>query len=88
VTIVQQLATMLPEAFPANSGGEGSRALPAIWENPADFAARVQAIRTAADALVEAARGGNADQIQAAQQGVQQACAGCHMTFRGPAPGA
>jgi cytochrome c556 len=86
--IVQQLASMLPEAFPAGSGGEGSRALPAIWESAADFTARVQAAQTAASSLVDAVRGGNADAIQAAQQGMQQACQGCHMAFRGPPPGA
>jgi cytochrome c556 len=87
-TIIQQLASMLPEAFPANSGGEGSRSLPAIWENAADFSARVQETQTAAAAFVDAVRGGNADAIQTAQQGLQQTCAGCHMAFRGPAPGA
>jgi cytochrome c556 len=79
---------MLPEAFPAGSAGEGSRSLPAIWENASDFTARVQAARTATDALLEAARGGNADAIGAAQQTLQQSCAGCHMACRGPAPGA
>ena len=87
-TILQQLAAMLPEAFPAGSGGEGSRALPAIWEDQAGFSERVQAMRTAADALVTAAQSGNADGVAAAQTAAQQACAGCHMPFRGPAPGA
>jgi len=86
--IVQQLATMLPEAFVANPQGETTRALPAIWERSADFAAAVQALRTAADALLEAARGGNAEAVGTAQTAVGQACAGCHMAFRGPAPGA
>jgi hypothetical protein len=31
-TMIQQIAMSLPGAFPANSGGEGSRALPAIPE--------------------------------------------------------
>jgi cytochrome c556 len=83
--IVQQLSSMLPEAFPANSGGEGSRSLPAIWSSPAEFTARVRAMRIAAAGLVEAARSGNAEEIGTAQTAVQQACAGCHMQFRGPA---
>jgi cytochrome c556 len=86
--IVQQLAMMLPEAFAANPTGETTRALPAIWENAADFAAKAQALRTAADALLEAARGGNAEAVGTAQTAVGQACAGCHMAYRGPAPGA
>jgi cytochrome c556 len=85
-TIVQQLASMLPEAFAANGGGEGTRALPAIWENASEFSTRIQALRTAADGLVEAARGGNAEAIGTAQTAVQQTCQGCHMQFRGPAP--
>jgi cytochrome c556 len=83
--IIQQLSAMLPEAFPANSGGEGSRALPAIWSSPAELTARVRAMRIAAAGLVSAARGGDADAIGTAQTAVQQACAGCHMQFRGPA---
>jgi len=85
--IFQQLAQMLSDAFPQGSAGEGSRALPAIWTNTADFQARVQAIQQATNGLVEAARAGNAEQIQAAQMSVQQACGACHMAFRGPAPG-
>lgn len=86
--IVQQLAAMLPEAFPANSATEGSRSLPAIWENASDFSSKVEATKTAANAFVDAVRGGNADAIQTAQQGLQQTCQGCHMAYRGPAPGA
>jgi cytochrome c556 len=85
--ILQQLALSLNDAFPANSIGEGSRALPAIWTSTADFQARVQAIQTAANALVEAARGGNAEAIATAQMAFGQTCMQCHMTFRGPAPG-
>jgi len=83
--IIQQLSSMLPESFPANSGGEGSRSLPAIWSSPAEFTARVRAMRIAAAGLVEAARSGDAEAIGTAQTAVQQACAGCHMQFRGPA---
>jgi cytochrome c556 len=87
-TIVQQLSLALSDAFPPNSVGEGSRALPAIWENPAELGTRIQALQTAAEALVEAARAGNAEGVAAAQTSVQQSCAGCHMQFRGPAAGA
>lgn len=85
--IFQELTKMLPDAFPAGSAGEGSRALPAIWTDAAGFQARVQAIQQAANGLVEAARAGNAEQVQAAQMTLQQACGACHMAFRGPAPG-
>lgn len=83
--VVQQLSAMLPEAFPAGSGGEGSRSLPAIWNDAPAFSARVRAMRVAAAGMVEAASNGSAEEIAAAQTAVQQACAGCHMQFRGPA---
>ncbi|MEQ1855690.1 MAG: cytochrome c [Longimicrobiales bacterium] len=86
--IVQQLAMMVPDAFAANPTGETSRSLPAIWENAADFASKAQALRTAADALLEAARGGNAEAVGTAQTAVGQTCQGCHMAYRGPAAGA
>ena len=69
--IFQELTKMLPDAFPANSAGEGSRALPAIWTDTAGFQARIQAIQQAANGLVEAARGGNAEQIETARMALQ-----------------
>ena len=86
--IIQQLASLVGDAFTANPTGETTRALPAIWENAADFASKTQALRTAADALLEAARGGNAEAIGTAQTAVGQTCQGCHMAYRGPAAGA
>lgn len=83
----QSMATALANAFPENSGGAGSRALPAIWENRMAFMNEVSAVQSAATQLVTAARSGNADQINAAMQAVQGACSSCHGTYRGPAGG-
>jgi len=83
--ILQQIAQALPDAFPAGDIEAGSRALPAIWENPGGFTARVQAFQSAADALVEAARGGNMAAIEEAQGVLQPTCGACHMEFRAPA---
>jgi cytochrome c556 len=85
-TILQQLASMLPEAFPEGSAAQGSRALPAIWTSPAEFSQRIQAIQSATQALVAAAGTGDTEQIASAQMAVQQACGACHMQFRGPPP--
>jgi cytochrome c556 len=85
--VLQQLAMMARDAFPVGSAGEGSRALPAIWTDTTNFMARVQAIQTAANELVTAARGGNAEQITAARTALNGTCGACHMAFRGPAPG-
>jgi cytochrome c556 len=84
-TILQALATMLPEAFPEGSAAAPSRALPEIWANPGQFSQRIQAIQAATTALVEAARAGDEAAFASAQMAVQQSCAGCHMQFRGPA---
>lgn len=83
--ILQQIAQALPDAFAQEDLTAPTRALPAIWSNSAGFATAVQAFQSATDALVEAARGGNAAAIEEAQGAVQQTCGGCHMEFRGPA---
>lgn len=81
----ERMAQALANAFPAGTAGEGSRALPAIWENRSDFMDKVSDIQTASAALVQASRSGDAAAIGTALQGVQGTCAGCHGTFRGPA---
>jgi cytochrome c556 len=81
----ERMARALANVFPQGSAGEGSRALPAIWEDRDDFMNKVTAIQTASARLVTASRSGDADQIGAAVQAVQQTCRGCHSTYRGPA---
>jgi cytochrome c556 len=83
-TIIQQLVAMFTELFPEGSGGEGSRALPAVWSDAAGFAERVKAAQDAANALADAARSGSAEQVAGAQQALQRTCMGCHQGFRGP----
>ena len=85
-TILHQLSMLLSDPFPEGSATEGSRALAAIWESPAEYAQSAQALQTATAALVEATRGGDMEQVAAAQSAVQRTCAGCHTRFRGPAP--
>lgn len=61
-------------------GSEGGDALPAIWENPDDFADRLRTFQTAASDLNGAvATGGN---IGEAVQALGQACKGCHDNYR------
>ena len=81
----EHMAQALANAFPENTAGPGSRALPAIWENRDDFMNKVTAIQTATAQLVEAAGSGDAEVMSQALQGVQGTCAGCHQTYRGPA---
>ena len=61
---------------------EGSRALPAIWTDMADFDAKKEALHEAAMAL-EGAAGEGAEQLQAAFGAVGGACGACHRVYRG-----
>lgn len=79
------MAQALANAFPAGSAGEGSRALPAIWENRDDFMDKVTAIQAATAELVTASRSGDGDAIGSAMQAVQGTCGSCHQSYRGPA---
>lgn len=64
-----------------NAAMERTRALPAIWQNPDDFAARFEALVTAAGALQEGA-GVDLATLQAGVRGVAAACQACHQQYR------
>ena len=74
------LAEITPTLFPSGSGDGKTEALPAIWENPEDFAERLDAFREAANGLRAAAETG--DDVAAATQKLGQACKGCHDNYR------
>jgi cytochrome c556 len=60
---------------------ENTRALAAIWENPDDFASKIEGLRTATATMAEAA-GTGLDALRAAMGGVGKACSACHETYR------
>ena len=62
---------------------EDTRALPAIWDDAAGFAARYTALQTAAEAMMAAA-GTDLAALQGAMGGLGGACGGCHQTYRQP----
>ena len=66
--------------FHSGSGDGKTEALPAIWENPEDFAERLDAFREAANGLRAAAETGG--DMAAAIQQLGQACKGCHDNYR------
>jgi len=66
-----------------NQSMEGTRALPAIWENAADFDARIAAMASGAEAMVAAA-GTDLASLQGAIGGLGGACGACHQSFRQP----
>jgi cytochrome c556 len=72
----------LPGLFPAGSGGPGSRALPAVWTDKADFTAKANAFGDAAARLAELAEAGDAAGFAAQATIVQQGCNVCHSRYR------
>ncbi len=79
-TALASLAEITPTLFPAGSGGDDTDALPAIWENPEDFAERLDAFKEAGAGLRAAAESGG--DVRAAAQQLGQACKGCHDNYR------
>lgn len=62
---------------------EGSRSLPAIWNNIDDAIAKGQALSAAADAMVTAASTDLAA-LQGAMGALGGACGACHKAYRAP----
>jgi cytochrome c556 len=60
---------------------EDSEALPAIWENPADFQAKHQGLIDAATAL-QASAGTDLAGLQGALGGLGASCGACHQAYR------
>ena len=75
-----ELATTAQSVFP--EGSEGGDALPEIWEDPEDFADRLQALKDSASAFREAASLGEMAQIGPAVGEVGRSCRGCHQRYR------
>ena len=70
--------------FPAGSEAgamAGSRALPAIWQDLADFDAKHQALAEATAAMAASA-GDGAEALKASLGAVGGACGGCHKAYR------
>jgi cytochrome c556 len=78
-------AKILPTWFPAGSGQEAyakSAALPAIWTDPAGFAAKARGLAGAADKLDAVAQAGDTAALGAAAHDLGGACKACHDSFK------
>ena len=62
---------------------DDTRALPAIWEDRADFDAKAEALTQATASLAEVA-GTDLAALQGAMGGVGEACGACHKAYRAP----
>jgi cytochrome c556 len=74
-------SAMILDIFPAGSG-EGTAALPSIWQDWPKFEAATKALETAANDLVVVAGRGDMAAIRTAAGAVGKACGGCHEPFR------
>jgi cytochrome c556 len=72
---------MIVDIYPAGSG-DGTSALPSIWQDWPKFEAAAKALETAANDLAVAADGGDMAAIGAAAGAVGKACGSCHEPFR------
>ena len=75
-------AAELSNLFPEGSAVGDSEALPAIWEQPDEFAEAIDAMVEATAAFEEAAADGDQEAIGAAFRQVGMSCRGCHDNFR------
>jgi cytochrome c556 len=75
----------LQALYPPGSGTGPTRALPAIWSDPAGFEAARVSILTALATLRSAAASGDLAATTAAFGQVGASCAACHRAYRGPA---
>ena len=75
--------TQFPTQFPKGSEqGHNTKALAAVWSEPAEFQMDANALATASTKLAELAKAGDAAGVEAQVKVVGDACATCHKTFR------
>lgn len=81
---VARLAPEVSSWFPPGTGPDvgKTRAKPAIWEKPEDFAARTRAFQAAALAFDRTAKGGDVAAIKASLGEVGKTCKACHDPYR------
>ena len=78
------LAARSSKWFPAGTGPDVGKtgAKPEIWQQKADFNARLRDFQGAARALDAAARSGNLMQIKAGYASLGKTCKACHDSYR------
>lgn len=76
------LGEMPWDGFTPETRDVKSRALPAIWEQPAKFSEAQDHFKSAVAKLVAATKGGDEAGFKAAAGEVNKACGACHESFR------
>jgi cytochrome c556 len=75
-------AATVGDVFPAGSDMGDTHALPAVWEQEADFQAKVTALQDAATNFAAVAAGGDKAAIGKALGAVGGSCKGCHDNYK------
>lgn len=83
---IDQLAGEASAWFPAGTGRDSikTRALPEIWQKPADFSAKLSEFQAAAHAFRAAAQSGQLSEIKARFDSLGDSCKACHDPYRAP----
>lgn len=76
---MQQFVTLFP---PGSDTGDNTKALPAIWKDPAGFQKASDHFITEVDKLTQLAKADNAMGFAAQVKVVGRACGACHHDFR------
>jgi cytochrome c556 len=72
-----------PTQFPAGTEKiGGTKALPAVWSDPAGFQKAANVLADAADKLAVLAKAGDTDGVASQVKVVGEACGACHRAFR------
>ena len=82
---IAALAPMIPDLFAAMDTRDfdvETEALDVIWEDPAGFAAKAQALLEGANTFAEVAAGGDMAATLGAFRGLGGSCGNCHDDFR------
>ena len=76
------ITVMLQRVWPEGSGGDGTRALPAVWENQDDFRPKLEGLRAASARLREHAEADDMEGAGEALREVGRTRRDCHTTYR------
>jgi cytochrome c556 len=76
---IRQFPTQFP---PGTEKISGTKALPAVWSDPAGFQKAANVLADASDKLAVLAKSGDADGVASQVKVVGEACGACHRTYR------
>ena len=81
-TKIHDASMKVATLFPAGSDQGDTKALPEIWQNPDDFAAKLKVLQDESAMLVTAATGGDMAAVKAQYDKLGGACGGCHKVYK------